>query len=77
MLSQIHIIQVLPSKNEIQAALRHPTTVLLNTTEAASALKPLSPPSSFFHHRDHKSVYLLLSESGRGNNLAEKYIRQK
>lgn len=77
MQSQIHCVQVPPSKNEIQAILRHPTIVLLNTTEAASALKTLSPPSSFFHHRDHKSVYLLLSESGWGNNLAEKYTRQK
>lgn len=76
-LSQIHGIQVPPSKNEIQAVLRYPTTVLLNTTEADSAFKPLSPPSSFFHHRDHKSVYLLLSESGWGNNLAENYTRQK
>lgn len=77
MLSQIHSIQVPPSKNEIQALLRHPTIVLLNTTEADSALKLSSPPSSFYHHRDHKSVYLLLSESGWGNNLAEKYTRQK
>lgn len=55
--------------------LRH-LTVLLNPAEAAFALKPLFPPSSFFHHRDHNSVYLLLSESGRENNLAENILER-
>lgn len=76
-LSQIHGIPVPPDKNEIQTILRHPTTVLLNPIEAASALKPVFPPSSFFHRRDHKSVCLLLNESGWGNDLAEKHTRQK